>query len=73
MTAGLNIRGPAFCAYPLLTLKVIAGIYWEALLIWLKGIRLQERPSLPDRPVTLGRDSETAIARSAKDTTNVLR
>ncbi|TAN16641.1 MAG: DUF1365 domain-containing protein [Rhizobiaceae bacterium] len=63
----------AFCAYPLLTLKVIAGIYWEALLIWLKGIRLQDRPSPPDQPVTLGRDSETTTARSAKDTTNVLR
>jgi len=46
----------AFCAYPLLTLKVIAGIHWEALLIWLKGVRLQHRPSPPDRPVTLGRD-----------------
>jgi DUF1365 family protein len=44
----------AFCAYPLLTLKVIAGIYWEALLIRLKGIRLHERPSPPDQTVTLG-------------------
>ncbi len=46
----------AFCAYPLLTLKVIAGIYWEALLIRLKGVRMHYRPSPPDRPVTLGRD-----------------
>jgi DUF1365 family protein len=46
----------AFCAYPLLTLKVIAGIYWEALRIRLKGVRLQHRPSPPDLPVTLGRD-----------------
>lgn len=30
----------AFIVYPLLTFKVITGIYWEALLIWLKGIRL---------------------------------
>jgi DUF1365 family protein len=44
----------AFCAYPLLTLKVIAGIYWEALLIRLKGIRLHDRPSPPDQTVTLG-------------------
>jgi DUF1365 family protein len=61
----------AFCTYPLLTLKVIAGIYWEALRIWLKGIRLQDRPAPPDRPVTLGCDRETATARSAKDVTNV--
>ncbi|HXG80259.1 MAG TPA: DUF1365 domain-containing protein, partial [Sphingomicrobium sp.] len=45
----------AFCIYPLMTLKVIAGIHWEALLIWLKGIRLQPRPSPPQWPVTVGR------------------
>ena len=45
----------AFFVYPLMTFKVIAGIYWEALLIWLKGIRLYPRPSPPDRPVTIGR------------------
>ena len=44
----------AFALYPLLTLKVIAGIHWEALWIWLKGIRLRERPPPPDRAVTLG-------------------
>lgn len=43
-------------AYPLLTLKVIAGIHWEALLIWLKGVRLHRRPAPPERPVTIGRD-----------------
>lgn len=63
----------AFCVYPLLTLKVIVGIYWEALLIWLKGIRLQHRPSPPDQIVTIGHDIDPAAARSAKDTTNVLR
>lgn len=45
----------AFFVYPLLTFKVIAGIYWEALLIWMKGIHLYPRPSPPDRPVTIGR------------------
>lgn len=63
----------AFCAYPLLTLKVIAGIYWEALLIRLKGIRLHDRPSPPDRTVTLGRDSAPGGSRSGKDTTSVRR
>ena len=42
----------AFLSYPLLTLKVIAGIHWEALLLWAKGIRLHERPAPPHRPVT---------------------
>lgn len=31
-------------AYPLLSLKVIAGIHWEALCIWLKGVGLKPRP-----------------------------
>ncbi len=48
----------AFFVYPLLTFKVITGIYWEALLIWLKGIRLYPRPSPPDRHVTIGRDAK---------------
>lgn len=42
-----------FLSHPLLTLKVIAGIHYEALLIWLKGVRLQMRPTPPDRPVTI--------------------
>ena len=42
----------ALFAYPLLTLKVIAGIHWEALLLWIKGVRLQHRPAPPARAVT---------------------
>lgn len=40
-------------AYPLLTLKVIGGIHWEALKLWLKGVRLTRRPAPPAHPVTL--------------------
>lgn len=43
----------AFLAYPLLTLKVIAGIHYEALRLWLKGIGLRPRPAPPERSVTL--------------------
>lgn len=43
----------AFVVYPLLTLKVTLGIHWEALLLWLKGVRLQTRPEPPQRPVTV--------------------
>jgi len=39
--------------YPLLTLKVIGGIHWEALKIWLKGIRTVARPEAPSEPVTI--------------------
>ena len=43
----------AFVLYPLLTLKVVAGIHWEALLMWIKGLRLRKRPSPPAHPVTI--------------------
>jgi len=39
--------------YPLLTLKVIAGIHWEALKLWLKGMRIVARPPVPDESVTI--------------------
>jgi uncharacterized protein len=50
--AGLAL---AFVMYPLLTLKVIAGIHWEALRIWLKGVRLRDHTPAPGHPLTLGR------------------
>ncbi|OYR20450.1 DUF1365 domain-containing protein [Brucella pseudogrignonensis] len=42
----------AFFAIPFLTLKVVGGIHWEALKIWLKGIGLRKRPAAPDTPIT---------------------
>ena len=39
--------------YPLLTLKVIGGIHWEALQIWAKGIGLKKRPTPPAETVTV--------------------
>jgi len=38
--------------YPLLTLKVVGGIHWEALKLWLKGVGLTSRPQPPANPVT---------------------
>ena len=32
---------------PFMTLKVVAGIHWEALKLWLKGVRLVSRPAAP--------------------------
>jgi DUF1365 family protein len=37
----------ACLAFPFVTLAVIAGIHWEALRIWLKGVRLRRRPPPP--------------------------
>jgi DUF1365 family protein len=55
--APLNDTGLALASvtYPLLTLKVIAGIHWEALRIWLKGVRLHDHRPAPDHSFTLGR------------------
>lgn len=39
--------------YPLLTLKVIGGIHWEALKLWRKGIKVVDRPNPPVYPVSI--------------------
>jgi len=38
--------------FPLLMLKVIAGIHWEALKLLIKGIKLTRRSAAPDHDVT---------------------
>ncbi len=38
--------------FPLMTLKVMAGIHWEALKLWLKGLRPRLRPTPPHSPIT---------------------
>lgn len=35
----------AFFALPLVTLKIVVAIHWEALRLWLKGARLVQRPN----------------------------
>jgi DUF1365 family protein len=42
----------AFLIYPLLTVKIFAGIRWEALRLWIKGTRLHKRPPPPSEEVT---------------------
>lgn len=42
-----------FIRYPLMTLKVMAGIHWEALHLWRKGMKLQPRPEHPRYQVSL--------------------
>jgi DUF1365 family protein len=50
LTDGTLLR--AFLSFPLMTLKVVAGIHWEALLLWIKGMRLRPRPPAPS-PITI--------------------
>lgn len=43
----------AFCTHPLLTLKVVGAIHWEALRLWCKGVPLHRRTPAPAAPVSL--------------------
>lgn len=45
----------AWLSHPLLTLKVISAIHWEALRLWLKGIGYRRKPPAPAHPVTVAR------------------
>ena len=38
-----------FLRYPLLTVKIVAAIHWEAARLWIKGARLEPRPAPPRR------------------------
>ena len=42
-----------FIRHPLMTLKVIGGIHWEALRLWRKGMKVQPRPDQPAYRVSL--------------------
>ncbi len=41
-----------FLRYPLMSLKVVAGIHWEALKLWKKGLNIISRPLPPKTPIT---------------------
>ena len=41
-----------FLGHPLLSLSVVAGIHWEALKLWRKGVELRARPAPPAHPVS---------------------
>lgn len=45
----------AFLSVPLLTLKVVAGIHYEAMKLWFKGIRFFGRPEPPPAASASGR------------------
>ncbi len=49
----------AFFSHPLLTLKVVGAIHWEALRLWAKGVRLHVRPPAPTRSVTVIKAEES--------------
>ena len=51
----------AFLRTPLLTLKVIGGIHWEALRLWTKGVRLHTHPPAPRHAVSIVPRSRAAV------------
>ena len=53
LTDGALLR--AFLRMPLLGAKVLAGIHWEALKLWVRGMKIQARPVAPVQPVTITR------------------
>lgn len=46
----------AFCTHPLLTLKVVGAIHWEALRLWCKRVPLHRRTPAPAAPVSFATD-----------------
>ncbi|MCC9624706.1 DUF1365 family protein [Thalassospira sp. MA62] len=55
----------AFLRYPLMTLKVVAGIHWEAFHLWRKGMKFHKRPHPPREAVTYVMDGAT-VAQAGK-------
>ena len=55
----------AFFAYPLLTLKVVAAIHWEAAKLFAKGVSLRARPPAPARAVTTAPQNRRVDAHAA--------
>ena len=49
----------AFFSHPLLTLKVVLAIHWEALRLFAKGLSLLPTPAPPVRPVTVIKSEDT--------------
>jgi DUF1365 family protein len=50
----------AFAIHPLLTIKVVGGILWEALKLWAKGVPARARPVPPLHPVTIAKSPQEA-------------
>lgn len=54
----------AALALPFMTLKVVAAIHWEALKLWVKGVRLTRQPPPAREPVTIQHNArESRLAR----------
>ena len=52
----------AFASHPMMTLKVISGIHWQALRLWLKGAPFRRHGAAPDRLVTIDTPARETVA-----------
>jgi uncharacterized protein len=52
-----------FLKIPLVTMKVVAGIHWEALKLWLKGVGLRRRPAPPPQAVSSRHSDRHGVGR----------
>ncbi len=59
LTDGALLR--SFFSLPLLPLKIIVGIHWEALKLWIKGMRLQTRPAPIIPPITISKTARHQV------------
>ena len=58
LSSGQLLR--SFFALPLVTLKIVAAIHWEALRLWVKGVRLVPRPGAADAALDTGSNPRLA-------------
>lgn len=61
--APLTDRGilMAVLGHPLMTVKVIVGIHWQALRLWRKGLKMQKRPESPPPEITYQGPVDAAV------------
>ncbi len=56
----------AWLRHPLMTLKVMAAIHWQALFLWRKGAPFFSRPDPPAQPVSLPKTFEATPEKSGE-------
>jgi uncharacterized protein len=62
----------AFWAWPLMTWSVVVRIHWQALALWLKGIRLHRRPDVLPPSFSTNRLAPSAPERPARSDSSMV-